>query len=111
MNGVPEKYLKRFFERKSNGYQVTEELKNLIRFDYHNLKFESGLTDLDVVFCRNVIIYFDETAQKSVIDKFYKAMNNHSYLFIGHSESLFGMNTKFEFLKTDWAVIYRKFVE
>lgn len=111
MNGVPEKYLQRFFERKNNGYQVKDELKNLIRFDYHNLKFESGLTDLDVVFCRNVIIYFDEAAQKSVIDKFYKAMNNHSYLFIGHSESLFGMNTKFEFLKTDWAVIYRKFVE
>ena len=111
MSGVPEKYLQRFFERKDGGYQVKDELKNLIRFDYHNLKFESGLTDLDVVFCRNVIIYFDETAQKSVIEKFYRAMNNHSYLFIGHSESLFGMNTNFEFLKTDWAVIYRKFTD
>ncbi|MCD6122806.1 MAG: protein-glutamate O-methyltransferase CheR, partial [Spirochaetales bacterium] len=36
-------------------------------------------------------------------------MTAHSYLFIGHSESLFGMNTKFEFVKTDWATIYRKF--
>ena len=111
VNGVPEKYLGRFFEEKSGGYQVTDEIKNMVKFDYHNLKFDSGQRNLDIVFCRNVIIYFDEAAQKSVIEKFYDAMNSHSYLFIGHSESLFGMNTKFEFLKTDWAVVYRKFLE
>ncbi|MFW5710471.1 MAG: CheR family methyltransferase [Spirochaetota bacterium] len=111
VNGVPEKYLQRYFEKKNNGYQVKDEIKNMVKFDYHNLKNDSGQRNLDIVFCRNVIIYFDEIAQKNVIEKFYKAMNNHSYLFIGHSESLFGMNTKFEFLKTDWAVIYRKFLD
>ncbi len=111
VNGVPEKYLQRYFEKKNNGYQVKDEIKNLVKFDYHNLKNDSGQRNLDIVFCRNVIIYFDEVAQKSVIEKFYEAMNKHSYLFIGHSESLFGMNTKFEFLKTDWAVIYRKFLD
>ncbi len=109
VNGVPEKYLQKYFEKKNNGFQVKDEIKNLVKFDYHNLKNDSGQRNLDIIFCRNVIIYFDEAAQKSVIEKFYQAMNNHSYLFIGHSESLFGMNTKFEFLKTDWAVIYRKF--
>jgi chemotaxis protein methyltransferase CheR len=107
---IPEKYLKKYMERKGNGYQVKEELKQLIRFDYHNLKHDSGLRNLDVVFCRNVLIYFDEAAQKATIERFWEAMSNHSYLFIGHSESLFGMNTKFEFIKTDWACIYRKFV-
>jgi chemotaxis protein methyltransferase CheR len=111
MNGVIDRYLKRYFEKKSGGYQVIEEIRNLIKFDYHNLKFESGLKNLDIVFCRNVIIYFDEAAQEAVINKFYDAMSNHAFLFIGHSESLFGMNTKFEFLKTDWACIYQKMLE
>lgn len=111
MNGVPEKYLNRYFERKANGYQVKEEIKKTIKFDYHNLKLDSGLRKLDIVFCRNVIIYFDEAAQANVINKFYNAMNDHSYLFIGHSESLFGMDTQFEFFKTEWAIVYRKFLK
>jgi chemotaxis protein methyltransferase CheR len=79
-----------------------------VRFDYHNLKNDSGLRGLDVVFCRNVLIYFDEAAQKAAIERFWEAMAPKSFLFIGHSESLFGMNTKFEFVKTDWATFYRK---
>ena len=109
LNGVPEKYLKKYFEPFAEGFKVKDEIRKLIKFDYHNLKFDSGQRGLDLIFCRNVIIYFDEVAQEAVIQKFWQAMNNHSYLFIGHSESLFGMKTDFEFLKTDWACIYRKF--
>jgi len=58
-----------------------------------------------------VIIYFDEPAQQAVINRFWDAMAPHSFLFIGHSESLFGMNTKFEFLKTEWACLYQKNVK
>jgi len=108
MTGVPDTYLTRFFERKNNGYQVKDELMKMIRFDYHNLKHDSGLRNIDILFCRNVLIYFDEPAQKAVIDRFWDAMAPKSYLFIGHSESLFGMKTKFEFLKTDWACLYQK---
>jgi chemotaxis protein methyltransferase CheR len=68
------------------------------------------LRNLDVVFCRNVLIYFDEAAQKASVERFYDAMAPKSFLFIGHSESLFGMNTRFEFVKTDWACFYRKFI-
>ncbi len=109
VGGVPEKYLKRFLEVKNDGYQIAESTKKPVRFDYHNLKFDSGLTDVDVVFCRNVIIYFDVAAQQDVINRFWQAMTPHSFLFLGHSESLFGMETKFEFVKTDWACLYRKF--
>jgi len=110
MAGVPEAYVNRFFQPASGGYRITDDLKKHIRFDYHNLKFDSGQANLDVVFCRNVLIYFDEAAQKNVIDLFWKAMSPHSYLYIGHSESLFGMKTQFQFLKTDWAVLYTKMV-
>jgi len=109
LKGVPESYFRKYFAGKGDGYIVSEEIRNLVKFDYHNLKFSSGLKNLDIVFCRNVIIYFDEAAQRAVIEKFWDVMNNHSFLFIGHSESLFGMNTRFEFVKTDWACIYKKF--
>ena len=79
-----------------------------IRFDYHNLKHMPTTRNLDIVFCRNVLIYFDEAAQLEVINHFWDAMAPRSYLYIGHSESLFGMNTKFEFLKTNWACLYQK---
>ncbi len=108
IDGIPENYLQKYFTKVDGGYQVNKDLQAKIKFDYHNLKNDSGARNLDVVFCRNVLIYFDEPAQLKVIDNFWNSMAAHSYLYIGHSESLFGMNTKFEFLKTQWACLYRK---
>ena len=108
VSGIPESSLDKYFVRKEDGYQVTDTLKNQIRFDYHNLKNDSGKRGFDVVFCRNVLIYFDEAAQKAVIDRFWEAMADHSFLFIGHNESLFGMETGFTFVRTDWASLYAK---
>lgn len=108
ITGIPEQYLQKYFEKKEYGYQAKSSLMDMIRFDYHNLKHDSGLRNLDIVFCRNVLIYFDETAQQETINRFWDAMAPHSYLFIGHSESLFGMKTNFEFLKTEWACLYQK---
>ena len=108
VDGVPSQYLAKYFTKVEDGYQVKKELMDTIRFDYHNLKNDSGARNLDIIFCRNVLIYFDEPAQLAVINRFYNSMGKHSYLYIGHSESLFGMNTKFEFLKTQWACLYQK---
>lgn len=110
VQGIPDEYLAKYFEKRPNGFQIKDDIKKTIRFDYHNLKNDSGQRGLDVVFCRNVLIYFDEAAQKATIERFWDAMAPKSFLFIGHSESLFGMNTKFEFVKTDWACFYKKSV-
>ncbi|MDR2247550.1 MAG: protein-glutamate O-methyltransferase CheR [Treponema sp.] len=110
ISGIPSAYLKRYFDRIEGGYKVRPGIMSKIRFDYHNLKNDSGLRNLDIVFCRNVIIYFDEAAQNGVINRFWDSMAPKSFLFIGHSESLFGMDTKFEFVKTQWATFYRKFI-
>jgi chemotaxis protein methyltransferase CheR len=107
--GIPDAYLAKYFDKVEGGYKVRADLQSKIHFDYHNLKNDSGFRGLDVVFCRNVIIYFDEVAQTAVINRFWDSMAAKSFLFIGHSESLFGMETKFEFLKTEWATLYRKF--
>ncbi len=108
IDGIPPAYLDKYFTKVEGGYQVKKELQDKIHFDYHNLMNDSGARNLDVVFCRNVLIYFDETAQLTVINRFWESMAPQSYLFIGHSESLFGMKTQFEFLKTEWACLYKK---
>ena len=109
IEGIPDNYLKKYFDKVEKGYKVKQEIMSKIRFDYHNLNNDSGMRNMDVIFCRNVIIYFDEVAQLSVINKFYDSMSSKSFLIIGHSESLFGMDTKFEFVKTQWATFYRKY--
>lgn len=106
--GIPDDYLHSCFDKTADGYQVKKQIKDMVKFDYHNLKHESKRCDFDVIFCRNVLIYFDEAAQKDVVDRFWRAMNPKGFLFIGHSESLFGMETQFQFLKTDWACFYKK---
>ena len=106
--GIPDNYLAKYFDKVDGGYKVHADIQSKIKFDYHNLKNDSQQRNLDVVFCRNVIIYFDEAAQTAVINRFWDSMASKSFLFIGHSESLFGMNTKFEFLKTEWATLYKK---
>ncbi|MDR1388986.1 MAG: protein-glutamate O-methyltransferase CheR [Treponema sp.] len=110
ITGVPEAYLKKYFDKVEGGFKIHADFQNKIRFDYHNLKNDPGQRGIDIVFCRNVIIYFDEAAQNAVINRFWDAMANKSFLFIGHSESLFGMDTKFEFVNTKWATLYKKFI-
>jgi len=107
--GIPDNYLAKYFDKVDGGYKIHANIQSKIKFDYHNLKNDSGNRNFDIVFCRNVIIYFDEVAQAEVINRFWNAMAPKSFLFIGHSESLFGMKTQFEFLKTEWATLYRKF--
>jgi len=111
VDGIPADYLQKYFTKMDGGYQVKKELSEKIRFDYHNLKNDSGARNLDVVFCRNVLIYFDEPAQLAVVNRFWNSMSQHSYLYIGHSESLFGMKTNFQFLKTQWACLYTKILD
>jgi len=108
LEGIPPNYLLKYFDKVDGGYKVHADIQSKIRFDYHNLKNDSQQRNLDVVFCRNVIIYFDDVAQAAVIKRFWDSMASKSFLFIGHSESLFGMKTDFEFLKTEWATLYRK---
>jgi chemotaxis protein methyltransferase CheR len=108
IENIDQYYLDKYFTMKDeNLYLVKDDVKKLVRFDYHNLKHFTEYKDLDIIFCRNVIIYFDREAQVSVIKKFEKSIDKNGYLFIGHSESLFGMDTGFKFHKVGNSCVYR----
>jgi chemotaxis protein methyltransferase CheR len=63
---------------------------------------------VDAVFCRNVLIYFDQKSRKKVIDMFYERLIPGGYLFLGHSESLLNISTAFELVHLSEDLIYRK---
>lgn len=106
--GIPSNYLNRFFCKEEGGYRVSDYLKSLVRFDYHNLNFPSAYVGNDLVFCRNVLIYFDAQTQERVVNHIWETMRSGAYLFIGHSESLLGMNTPFRFISTKEGCFYQK---
>jgi len=95
----------RYFEKSADKYVVKQSLKNLIQFDFHNLKTEFLPQRNDIIFCRNVMIYFDEAEQKRLVEKFYRCLNQEGYLFVGHAESLFGVSTKFHMIHRNNATV------
>ena len=98
----------RYFEKIADKYAVKAALKRLVQFDFHNLKAEFLPQGNDIIFCRNVMIYFDEAEQKRLIDKFYRCLNPEGYLFVGHAESLFGLTTKFKMIHHNNGTAYQR---
>jgi chemotaxis protein methyltransferase CheR len=94
---VPPHLIKKYFMRSrnhdSNLLRVIPELREMIEFRRLNLMEEFGIAELvDAIFCRNVAIYFDQSAQKQLFWKFSRQLVDGGYLFLGHSESLHHMD-------------------
>ncbi len=95
---TPPEYLKRYFNPIENRFRVIDQVKNLVTISHLNL-FDaprvSLLGKMDIVFCRNVIIYFDLTAKKRVIEALYQRLHPEGFLLLGHSESLMNITNAF----------------
>ena len=108
MSGVDYSYRLRYFDKVGDHYAVKKALKEQVHFDFHNLKTEYLPQRNDVIFCRNVMMYFDEAEQKRLIDKFYRCLNPEGYLFVGHAESLLGMTEKFQMVHRNSGTAYQR---
>jgi chemotaxis protein methyltransferase CheR len=69
---------------------------------------DNGLRDMDVIFCRNVLIYFHPEEQAKVLSRFIRALRPGGYLFLGHSESVLGLTEDLKFVHQDKGTAYRK---
>jgi chemotaxis protein methyltransferase CheR len=98
----------RYFDKIGDRYAVKPALKSLVQLDFHNLKTEFLPRRNDVIFCRNVMIYFDSAEQKRLIEKFHRCLNPDGYLFVGHAESLFGLTDKFHMIHENNATVYQR---
>jgi chemotaxis protein methyltransferase CheR len=108
MDQVEYMYRLRYFDKMGDHYQVKRAVRDLVHFDFHNLKTEFLPQRNDFIFCRNVMIYFDEAEQKRLIEKFYRCLNPDGYLFVGHAESLFGLTDRFRMIHQNNGTAYQK---
>jgi len=108
MASVDYSYRLRHFDKVGERYAVKKALKELVHFDFHNLKTEYLPQHNDVIFCRNVMMYFDEAEQRRLIEKFSRCLNAGGYLFVGHAESLLGLTDKFTMIYRDTGTGYQK---
>lgn len=107
---IPEKQLKRWFKKsRAHGdemVKVSPELQHLTIFNQLNLMDDWPMHGrFDVIFCRNVIIYFDKPTQRALIDRFANILEDDGYLILGHSESLHNVSDRFSLLGQ---TVYRK---
>lgn len=111
MRSVTPQRLERYFKVEGNNYVVRDEIKKLVSFGYMNLMRNeefSMMSNIDIVFCKNVMIYFSKESRKRLIDNFYKRMRPGGFLFIGHSESLMSTDSPFETVVLKNDIVYRK---
>jgi chemotaxis protein methyltransferase CheR len=98
----------RYFTRlDGDRYQVSQELRRMVRFEKFNLMnaFTNSYHKYHVIFCRNVMIYFKNQTKQEIAAKFYDRLEPGGYFFVGLSETLHNIETRFEFIKP---AIYRK---
>lgn len=107
---MPQRF-ERYFEHVGDARQVVPHIRAMCHFGHLNLleRDRSALIGrADAIFCRNVLIYFDERARRQVIDTFYERLSPGGYLLLGHSESLLNSTTAFELVHLSSDMVYRR---
>jgi two-component system CheB/CheR fusion protein len=87
MAGISQERLERFFTPRAEGYQISQTLRECIVFAPHNLIRDAPFTKVDLISCRNLLIYFQPHAQKTVLTLFHFSLKPGGFLFLGSSES------------------------
>jgi chemotaxis protein methyltransferase CheR len=108
--GLSEERKRRFFEKGDNGMlKIKDEVKKMVSFRPLNLLNSYSLMGrFDIVFCRNVLIYFSPEIKSQIISQIHGVLNNDGYLFLGASESLSGINQDFTMLRCNPGIVYQK---
>jgi len=111
MRNTPENYLMGYFLNGGGGYAVKPEIKQMVRFANINLLDHTqvkNIRGIDVIFCRNVLIYFDDKAKRKVVGYLYDSLVEGGFLVVGFSESLFSLTRAFRPVGVNKCVIYQK---
>lgn len=111
LRNVKPTLLARHFEKHGDAYRIKPDIKGLVKFAHLNLNDQIKMsinTNFDVIFCRNVMIYFSEEAKKKLVRSYYNALRPGGYLYVGHSETLHGISKAFKLVYLKNALVYSK---
>lgn len=105
--GLPDS-CRKYFEPVEERWRVRRDLRSIVEFRQLNLV--TDFTDLgffDVIFCRNVLIYFDQDTKKIILERFSKLLRPGSHLILGSTESVYGLSTAFRQQRLGKAILYK----
>lgn len=111
LRAVSPDVLNRYFIKSGEMYKVKPEVQAMVKFSHVNLNDPRKLTivsGMDVVFCRNVMIYFTDDVKKQLVRGFYNSLRPGGYFYIGHSETLHGISKAFKLVYFKNALVYQK---
>lgn len=111
---VPEPLLKKYFQRVGKHYQVRKTLRETVEFTKVNVSDSTDIRShrhFDVIFCRNLLIYFDDLSRKKTAESFYDALNPGGFICLGHSEAMSRISPLFQVRHFPEAIVYQKPLE
>ena len=103
---VPANLLQKYFITDEGGYKIIPEIRRMVVFAKHDILKDPPFSKMDLILCRNMLIYFDPYIQTKVMQKIHFALNIHSFLFLGSSENIGPLNNAMEEINRKWK-IYR----
>jgi len=111
LKDVPVKYFDKYFVQKNGGYHISLQARRHVSFRATNLYNElemDCMRQCDFIFCRNVLIYFDDESRRKIVSKFHEKLNPGGYIFLGHSESLNRISSAFAIRRKGGFIVYQK---
>jgi chemotaxis protein methyltransferase CheR len=111
---VPAAWLKKYFSRVGNEYQLCDDLRQAVEFTRVNLSEPAdtrGYRNFDIIFCRNLLIYYDDVSRKAAAETFFDALNPGGFICLGHSESMSRISSLYKVRKFPAAIVYQKSTE
>ncbi len=100
--------LERYFIKHENGYKLRKEVRDMAVFATHDLNRDPPFLHLDILSCRNLLIYFEHALQKRVLETFSAALNPGGILFLGETETINGFDDRFNVLDPVWKIYRRR---
>jgi chemotaxis protein methyltransferase CheR len=111
IRNTPPYYLRKYFKQQNGAYILSDQIKRMVSFNILNLSDDIAMkrmSGFDVIFCANVLIYFDQASKIKVINHLYNALNPGGYLFVGYSETLHGISKAFKLVSFSKTIGYKK---
>ena len=104
LKGIPKAYLDRFFEHIDHGYRISKTLRQMVIFGQQDLSRSAPFPRIDLVLCRNVLIYFTPELQDYVLNQFAFSLSSNGYLFLGKAEAVRPKQSFYELVNKQWKV-------
>ncbi|MCX7076834.1 MAG: protein-glutamate O-methyltransferase CheR [Methylococcales bacterium] len=114
VQNLPDKILHKYFTYKNEGYQICRDLQQAVEFTRVNIMEPlevRSYRNMDVIFCRNLLIYFDDVSRRYAAEMFFDAMKAGGFVCLGHSESMSRISSLFRVCKFPEAIVYQKPLE